>query len=638
MERSPFCRIFRARKAKAWGLLSSLVLFFGRGAFSEIEWKVFMKSFSRLCLLAAAVLGWGALAASETEVLVPVYDLTGMITESGVVESNLLSFDPNPQRPLTQFDVVTSLQRVAESEEIEAIVVEVDQAGFSLAQLQEVKRGLEAVKSAGKEVWLYADGLNVKTALLGSAASQFVLNPEGDVSMSGLHAENLYFKGLLDKVGVQVDVVHIGDFKSAGENFYRTEPSEAALKQSEILMDSLFNTIVTEIATGRGITRDSLLSFIDRGVATARAAKKLGLVDRLQYRTDLVDELQEKFGEEATFDREYVRNGAKEPEIKGFFDLMKLMFSSGKSKSPKEKYVAVVVFEGAIDFASIVPARDEVLRLVDDEMCQALVLRVNSPGGSALASEILWKALDQFSQTERPLVVSMGAVAASGGYYISSGAEVIFAEPATITGSIGVVGMKLAAGGVMEKMGITTHEIKKGKHADLYNSTRPFSKVERQMVRKSMLNVYGTFKKRIVDGRGERLSDDLESLAGGRVYSGRDALRVGLVDEMGGLVDAIAKAAELAELEEANPLMFPEPKSAFDSLFQQDSGPQNDQFISMAVEAKPVGLLDQWLAETPVLSLLPLDKQVSVRGSLKQLQAMQEDRIQLIAPPLPLME
>ena len=198
--------------------------------------------------------------------------------------------------------------------------------------------------------------------------------------------------------------------------------------------------------------------------------------------------------------------------------------------------------------------------------------------------------------------------------------------------------MKFAMGEAMEKLGITTHEIKKGEHADLYNSTRPFSKGERQMVRKSMLQVYGTFKKRIEDGRGERLSEDLEKLAGGRVYSGRDALRVGLVDEMGGLVDAIAKAAELAELAEPNPLMFPEPKSAFDSLFQQESGPVNDQFISMTEEAQPMGLLDAWMAEASVLKLLPLDKQAAVKGDLKQLQAMQGDGVQLIAPPLPLMK
>lgn len=596
-----------------------------------------MKSFNTsLVALVGLYLGSASFSsASETEVPIPVYDLTGMITESGAMETSLLNFDPNPRKPVTHFDVVTSLQRVVESEEIEAIVVEVDQAGFSLAQLQEIKRGLLAVKEAGKEVWLYSDGLSIKTALLGAAASEFVLNPEGDVSLNGLYSANLYFKGLLDKVGVEVDVVHIGDFKSAGENFYRTEPSEPAKRQSAELLDSLFHTIVTEIATGRGVTRDSVYALIDRGMVDAELALERGLVDRLQYRTDLVEELQERFGEEANFDREYVRNGEKEPEIDGFFDLMKLMFSSGKDKSPKEDYVAVVVFEGGIDFGSIVAARDEVLRLVDDEKCQAMVLRVNSPGGSALASEILWEALDEFSQTERPFIVSMGAVAASGGYYISSGADWIFAEPATITGSIGVVGMKFAMGEVMAKLGVTTHEMKRGAHADIYNSTRPFSKVERKMVRQSMQDVYRTFKKRITDGRGERLAEKLEKLAGGRVYSGRDALRWGLVDELGGLGEAIAKAAELAELETANALVFPKPKSPFDSLFQQKSEGGSDHFLSMKQEEPGFDLGAILASQQSLLQLLPFDKQRQIEASLKQLQSLQTDRIQLIAPPLP---
>lgn len=589
-----------------------------------------MNMTSPLCALVAAT---SLLSAKTT---IPVYDLSGLLSEGGAASQNLLGIDISAQRPLTHFDVVTSLQRAAESKEVPAVIFEVDQAGLSLAQMQEVRRELLALKEAGKDVWLYTDSLNFKTALLGSAASQLVLNPEGDVSMSGLHSENLYFKGLLDKVGVVVDVVHIGDFKSAGENFYRTAPSAAAQKQTDILLDSLYNTILTEVATGRGITRDSLSAFIDRGVVTAKDAKAAGLVDRLQYRTDLVDELQEKYGAEATFARDYSRNGEKDPEIKGFFDLMKLLFSSGKDASPKDPYVGVVVLDSGIDFSTIAPVREEVLKLVDDEMCQALVLRVNSPGGSALASEILWEALDEFAQTERPFVVSMGDVAASGGYYISSGADVIYAEPATITGSIGVVGMKFALGGVMEKAGVTTHENKRGAHADLYNSNRPFSKLERQMVRQSMLDVYGTFKQRIIDGRGDRLSGDLEKLAGGRVYSGRDALRIGLVDAMGGLGEAISHAAKLAEMEGAKALMFPKPKSPLDSLFKQDSGEdQGDEFITLDAVEQPMSLLDAWLATEGGLDLLPADKRGEIQFHLQQLKALQSERIQLIAPPLP---
>lgn len=581
-----------------------------------------------------------AFAAAATflsaETTIPVYDLAGLLTEGGAASPNLLGLDLSSQRPLTHFDVVTSLQRAAKSEEVPAVVFEVDQAGLSLAQMQELRRELLTLREAGKDVWLYTDSLNFKTSLLGSAASQLVLNPEGDVSMSGLHSENLYFKGLLDKVGVVVDVVHIGDFKSAGENFYRTAPSAAAQKQTDALLDSLYNTLLTEIATGRGVTRDSLGAFIDRGMATAQEARALGLVDRLQYRTDLVAELQEKYGAGAVFDRDYSRNGEKEPEIKGFFDLMKLLFSSGKNSSPKEPYVGVVVLDSGIDFASIASVRDEVLKLVDDAKCQALVLRVNSPGGSALASEILWEALDQFAQSERPFVVSMGDVAASGGYYIASGADLIFAEPATITGSIGVVGMKFALGGVMEKAGVTTHENKRGAHADLYNSNRPFSQMERQMVRQSMLDVYGTFKQRILDGRGDRLQGDLEKLAGGRVYSGRDALRIGLVDEMGGLVQAIARAAELAEMEGSKAFLFPKPKSALDSLLRQDSGEESgDEFITLEAVQEPVSLLDAWLMSEGGLDLLPADKRGEIQFHLQQLKSLQNGRIQLIAPPLP---
>lgn len=589
-----------------------------------------MKLMAPLCALAATA------SFLPAETTIPVYDLAGLLSEGGAASPNLLGIDTSSRRPLTHFDVVTSLRRAAQSEEVPAVVLEVDQAALSLAQMQEVRRELLALREAGKDVWLYTDSLNFKTALLGSAASQLVLNPEGDVSMSGLHAENLYFKGLLDKVGVVVDVVHIGDFKSAGENFYRTSPSAAAQQQTDALLDSLYNTLLTEMATGRGLTRDSLSAFIDRGMATAKEAKTLGLVDRLQYRTDLVSDLEEKYGAEADFDRDYSRNGEKEPEIKGFFDLMKLLFSSGKDSSPKDPYVGVVVLDGGIDFASVAPVRDEVLQLVDDSKCQALVLRVNSPGGSALASEILWEALDEFAQSERPFVVSMGDVAASGGYYIASGADLIFAEPATITGSIGVVGMKFALGGVMEKAGVTTHENKRGAHADLYNSNRPFSQVERQMVRQSMLDVYGTFKQRILDGRGERLQGDLEKLAGGRVYSGRDALRIGLVDEMGGLGQAIARAAELAEMEDSKALMFPKPKSPLDSLFRQDSGEERgDEFITLEAVEEPISLLDAWLLSAGGLELLPADKRGEIGFHLQQLKSLQNERIQLIAPPLP---
>lgn len=567
---------------------------------------------------------------------IPVYDFAGLLTESGQVESNLLALDLSPQRPLTHFDIVMSLKEALVDEEVPAVVLEVDQTSLAMPQIEEMSRLLGELKAAGKEVWLYSDSLDFRTALLGSQATAFVLNPEGNVSLNGLYSETLYFKGLLDHMGVAVDVVHIGDFKSAGENFYRTGPSQAAEQQSDLLLDSLYDSLLSQIAKGRGIERAALVAFIENGSATAKEAEAAQLVDRLQSRSDLVTALREKYGEESRFERGYVRKGEKVPEVKSFFDLMKIVFPAKENQKQKEDYIAVVAFEGAIDFESIAPVRSEVLKLVDDEKCAALVLRVNSPGGSALASEILWEALDEFNESERPFVVSMGAVAASGGYYIASAADRILAEPTTITGSIGVVGMKVALGDMMSKVGITTHESKRGAHADLYNSTRPFSEQERGIVRDSMLDVYRTFLKRVTDGRGEKLQDELEKLAGGRVYSGTDALAVGLVDELGGLGEAIALARSLAEVESAKAVLLPKPVSALDSLFERsEDRVSGDQFITLD-SGTAVGLsLDSWWQQHATLGLLPTDKADQIRLHLHRLKSLQKDRIQLIAPPLP---
>lgn len=567
---------------------------------------------------------------------IPVYDFAGLLTESGQVESNLLALDLSPQRPLTHFDIVMSLKEALVDEEVPAVVLEVDQTSLAMPQIEEMSRLLGELKAAGKEVWLYSDSLDFRTALLGSQATAFVLNPEGNVSLNGLYSETLYFKGLLDHMGVAVDVVHIGDFKSAGENFYRTGPSQAAEQQSDLLLDSLYDSLLSQIAKGRGIERAALVAFIEKGSATAKEAEAAQLVDRLQSRSDLVTALREKYGEESRFERGYVRKGEKVPEVKSFFDLMKIVFPAKENQKQKEDYIAVVAFEGAIDFESIAPVRSEVLKLVDDEKCAALVLRVNSPGGSALASEILWEALDEFNESERPFVVSMGAVAASGGYYIASAADRILAEPTTITGSIGVVGMKVALGDMMSKVGITTHESKRGAHADLYNSTRPFSEQERGILRDSMLDVYRTFLKRVTDGRGEKLQDELEKLAGGRVYSGTDALAVGLVDELGGLGEAIALARSLAEVESAKAVLLPKPVSALDSLFERsEDRVSGDQFITLD-SGTAVGLsLDSWWQQHATLGLLPTDKADQIRLHLHRLKSLQKDRIQLIAPPLP---
>ena len=572
---------------------------------------------------------------SDSKTIIAVYDLEGAISESGLSDGGLFGLDAGGKRPLTHFDVVQSLKNAASDEDVKGVVLDLGGAGLSFAQLQEIRRCLMAIRAAEKDVWFYTEQLTNGSAIIGSAANHFTLLPEGNVSFNGIYSESLYFKDLLDKAGLKVDVIHIGDFKSAGETLYRTGPSEYAKKQEDILFDSIFNQILKSVAEGRKIQPKDLQEIIDSGLVTPKQALETSLVDDLQYRTDFITKIRKHYGEDAKFDRSYSLPNLNGPEIKGFMDIMKLAFKSGRDKKRRHDYIAVVALEGAISDASVAPVREQVLKLSKDEKCKALVLRVNSPGGSALSSDVLWEATDEFEATGKPFVVSMGAVAASGGYYVSAGASRIFAEEGTITGSIGVVGMKFILGGTMEKLGIHVHSRQHGKHAGIMSSNRSFSEAEAEIIRKSMLNVYATFKKRITDGRGDKLKGDLDSLAGGRVYSGVDALKVGLVDEIGGLNEAIHHAASLAKMKDYHVYLTPEPKSGLEGLFTDpDKKDYSDEFIGMAPPQKPSTLIQQHMKLHPALGMLPADQRAQLEKLVQRIQYYQNHHILLIGPDI----
>jgi protease-4 len=580
-----------------------------------------------------ALLAGGSIAAEKP--VVAVYDLESALSESGVVEASLMSMNLESQRPLTFFDVTRSLGLAAADPEVQAIVLDVDGAPMGLSQIEEVRRHLQAARKAEKDVWVYSDYYNTKTALLGSAANHFVLMPEAGISFSGMAAESMYFKGMLDKAGVQADVIHIGDFKSFGEEFYRTGPSEFAAKQREELIGGMFDLVIGAVVDGRGVERSAVMALVDRGEFSAADAKEVGLVDDLQHRTDFNSTLKSKY-EGVKFDREYEMPDLEGPEMDSLFDVFKLMMDSGKDSKSKEDFIGVVVMEGGISDASIAPVRKEIVKLLNDEHAKGLVLRVDSPGGSALSSEVLWEVTDEWKASGRPFAVSMGGVAASGGYYISAGADRIFAECGTITGSIGVVGMKLVMGGALEKLGITTHTIQRGKHADAMSMTKPFSDEEKELVRDSMLEVYGTFKKRITDGRGDRLTGDLESMAGGRVYTGTRALELGLVDELGGLAEAIAWTAGKAGVDAGAVQLRPEPKSALEGMFSKPNKKNDgDEIVGMS-EGHPATAAVRSLVQEFGTSALPESIRRPVVHALQRLDAISESRIQLIGPDLDL--
>ena len=578
------------------------------------------------------MLAGAALAADKP--VVAVYDLERGLSESGMTEPSLMNMSLESQRPLTFYDVTRSLGLAVKDPNVKALVLDVDGAPLGLAQIGEIQRHLASAREAGKDVWLYSDYYTTKTALLGAASNHFVLMPEAGVTFSGMASQSLYFKGMLDKAGLQADVIHIGDFKSFGEEFYRTGPSEFALEQREELIGGMFDQIISAVAQGRSVESSKVMELVDRGEFTAEEAKEAGLVDDLQYRTDFNAALRERY-EGAKFDREYELPDLDGPEMDSLFDVFKLMMDSGKDSKAKEDYVAVVVLDGGISDASVAPVRKEIVKLLKDDHAKGLVLRVNSPGGSALASEVLWEVTDEWKDRGRAFSVSMGGVAASGGYYVSAGADRIFAESGTITGSIGVVGMKMVMGDAMDKLGITTHTIQRGKHADVMSFTKPFTEEEKKLVRDSMVDVYGTFKKRITDGRGDRLKGDLESMAGGRVYTGARALELGLVDELGGLSDAIAWTAEKAGVGTDAVKLRPEPKSPLDGLFSKPEKKPEGEIVGMA-QGSPTGDAVRTMIRQMGTAVLPEQVRGSVDRMLQRLDAIHESRIQLIGPDLDL--
>jgi len=268
---------------------------------------------------------------------------------------------------------------------------------------------------------------------------------------------------------------------------------------------------------------------------------------------------------------------------------------------------------------------------------QGVVFRVNSPGGSALASEALWEAVDEFKEvTKIPVVVSMGGVAASGGYYISAGADHIFAEKGTVTGSIGVVGMKLVAKDMLDKLGITTHSLQRGQHAGAMSMTRAFTPEEESLVRSSMTEVYETFLIRVSDGRGDRLKEPAEKLAGGRVYAGEAALDLGLIDEIGGLTEAIKYISTKSDTESPQVILLPKPKNPMDALFAQPDD-KSDEVIRVQAPNKPTleGTLRQVLLENQLMDLLSPAQKKEIQTFLSQLTALQNENVLLLGSPIP---
>jgi len=483
------------------------------------------------------------------------------------------------------------------------LVFKVRSPALGFAQATELAEAVARAKAKGKSVIVHAETLSGMAVMGLLGASRVNLAPEGTLVMAGLRAEAMFYKDLLDKLGLSADIEAMGKYKSAAEPMTRNSMSAEAREALEALIDDLYGEVVAHVAKGRRMKVDKVKALIDQGLFHAEEARKAGLVDSNTTWEALYADLEKKSGKKKPPVLVYPR-AEKLPDVSSIFSLLSLLTKKPDKEALKGNKIAVLSLEGPIVMGSAgadpfatdnqIASRDVIrtLRTIrDDRMIKALVVRINSPGGSALASDVIWQELATLKK-RFPVIVSMGNYAASGGYYIASAGHAIVAEPSTITGSIGVFGGKLVMGGMMKKIGVNTVVVQRGKNAGLFSSSQRFSDSERTVLRGHMKRTYDTFVNRVARGRSMSY-DAVHKVAQGRVWSGADAKSAGLVDALGGLGTAMQLAAKKAKVNLAKTDVehYPRQRSVMEMLesdrFELSVGNFWDRLIGSA--------LDRWL-------------------------------------------
>ena len=452
------------------------------------------------------------------------------------------SFFSEPQE--SYLHLLRRLREASQDRSVRGVVVHLDRSPFSWGQVEELRGMIADLREAGRSVVVYLDeAASNRDFYLATAADSIYLHPAAELDLTGLSAETLYFRGALDLLGVEPEFHRRSEYKSAPETYTRHEPSSPASEQMNALLDDLYGSLVTAVAEGRAQTEDQVKALVDGGPYTASEAEAEGLVDGLLYPDELDHELDGNFGATYLLDDEYLdqlpHSGWQAPRRIAVV-LVTGAITSGESEPPS------LLSGGNAGAETVVKALEQARR---DPTVKAVVLRVDSPGGSAFASEDIHRAVRLLQEHDKPVVVSMGGVAASGGYYVAAGADTIFAEPGTITGSIGVYGGKISLEGLYEKVGIGATTWSRGRKAAMWRSSRPLDPVESEALEHMIDNTYTTFKQRVADGR-DLDPARVETLARGRVWSGVRAHELGLVDELGGLFDAVEHARSLAGIRE----------------------------------------------------------------------------------------
>jgi protease-4 len=477
-------------------------------------------------------------------------------------------------------DVTSAIRDAAKDPKVEALVLRLNGAAMGWTQRQTIRRELLRFRESGKPSYCFLTSASGADMVLATAAGEVSLYPAGMIEMPGPAMDMMYMKGLLDKLGVRFQELRMGRFKSAVEPLTRTGPSPPVVEQMNSMLDVLYDDFCGAMAENRGMKPVEVRALVDHALFRPDEAMEAGLVQHVEYEDQFLARVRKGAGDEP---REMVdAKLGKGMEIKaggmaGMMQLLGELFGGPtrkrESKNPK---IAIIHGVGAITesgggglFGGASMTSDEMVKLFRrvraDDTVKAVVFRVNSPGGSALASDLIGREV-QLTARVKPVVVSMGDVAASGGYYVSCHSSWIVAEPATITGSIGVIGAIPDMAGLYDKVGITMTRFSRGKRAGMISPTGELTEDGRALFMKYMRDVYDDFLTHVAEGRGLDKAA-VASIAEGRVWMGSQAKDLGLVDELGGIDEAIAKARVLGKVpEDAEILSLPEPKTFFDLL------------------------------------------------------------------------
>ncbi|WP_350285012.1 signal peptide peptidase SppA [uncultured Croceitalea sp.] len=463
-------------------------------------------------------------------------------------------------------EILHAIRVAADDKKIEGISINTSFLLSGFAQTQEMRKALEDFKATGKFIYGYSDFYTQKDYYLASVADEIYLNPQGAMDFKGLASEVLYLKDIQEKTGVKMEVIRHGKYKSAVEPYLSDTMSDENRSQIKELLVSIWTSALEDIAASRNMDIARLNTIADTlGARMPKYALQSGMVDGTLYFDEYENIIRERLqlDEEAKINyvdfEDYIRV-AKNKNLKSGSDKIAVIYAQGE----------IFYGEGNKDFIGQGVINRALEKARNNDNIKAIVLRVNSPGGSALVSDIIWREVE-LTKAIKPVIVSFGNVAASGGYYIAAGADKIFAEPTTITGSIGVFGTIPNVSELAENIGINAEQVGTNKNSVDYSLFEPMTDTFRNQIQEGIEHTYDTFLARVAEGRNMSV-DAVDEIAQGRVWSGVDAQRLGLVDELGSLDDAIAAAAEMVELETYGIRKYPKYKSDFERLMDDLGG------------------------------------------------------------------